>query len=78
MVDFFSYCLESNFLFVYERSRKVKDMGEQDPLQSILDWRISISWLGFILKNSTAKNEPLVPLVKNNNKILFYIKKINH
>jgi hypothetical protein len=50
---------------------------EQDSLRSILDWRISNLWLRFFLRNPTAINETSVPLVKNNNKILFYIKKIN-
>jgi hypothetical protein len=48
---------------------------EQDTLQSILDWRISSFLLGFIFRNPIAKNEPPTSLVKNNNKILFYIKK---
>ena len=51
---------------------------EQDHLLSILDMRIFNLWLEFFLKNLIAKNEIHIPLVKNNNKILFYIKKINN
>jgi hypothetical protein len=34
------------------------------------------SCLGFVLKNLKVTNKTSVPLTKNNNKILFYIKKI--
>ena len=34
------------------------------------------SWLRFFLRNPIATNKTSVPLTKNNNKILFYIKKI--
>jgi hypothetical protein len=37
--------------------------------------RIYHSRLGFVLRNSKATNEIPVPLTKNNNKILFHIKK---
>jgi hypothetical protein len=40
-----------------------------------MGWKISSSWLGFVLRNPKATNKALVPLTKNNNKILFHIKK---
>jgi hypothetical protein len=43
-----------------------------------MNWRISSLWSGFFLRNLTATNKTHIPLFKNNNKILFYIKKINN
>jgi hypothetical protein len=43
-----------------------------------MDWRISSLWSIFLLKNPTVTNKTHIPLLKNNNKILFYIKKIKN
>jgi hypothetical protein len=42
-----------------------------------MDWRISSLWSRFFLRNPSITNKTHIPLLKNNNKILFYIKKIN-
>jgi hypothetical protein len=34
-----------------------------------MDWRVSSSWLRFLLRNLNAANVPHVILIKNNNKL---------